>query len=151
MTGVQTCALPILRALEQLLPALGRIDGIDRVRAVYLQPAEVRPDLIRVITQTPGVAPYLDLSFQHASPTVLRRMKRFGGSEHFLSMLQAARVLNPELGARTNVIVGFPGETQRDVEILEEFIVEARLDVVGVFGYSDEDGTAAVEIGRAHV
>lgn len=133
-----------IRLLEKLVPTLAGLDGIDRVRVSYLQPAEVRPDLIRVLVQTPGIAPYLDLSFQHASSTVLRRMKRFGGSAAFLELLAAARALNPEVGARTNVIVGFPGETQDDVAELADFLVQARLDAVGVFGYSDEEGTAAV-------
>ena len=135
-----------IRLLEKLLPALAGLPGIDRVRVSYLQPAEIRPDLIRVLVQSPGVAPYLDLSFQHASPEILRRMRRFGGAEQFLQLLAAARALNPDVGARTNVIVGFPGETESDLAILEDFLVEAQLDAVGVFGYSDEEGTAAVEL-----
>jgi ribosomal protein S12 methylthiotransferase RimO len=132
-----------LRVLERLLPELGAVDGIERVRVSYLQPAELRPELLRTIASTPGVAPYFDLSFQHASPTVLRRMKRFGGREPFLDLLARARELAPELGARSNVIVGFPGETHDDVRELEQFLIEARLDAIGVFGYSDEDGTEA--------
>jgi tRNA A37 methylthiotransferase MiaB len=108
-----------------------------------LQPAELRPDLLRVITTTPGVAPYLDLSFQHASAAVLRRMKRFGGTDAFLDLLARARDLAPDIGARSNVILGFPGETEQDVAELERFLSAARLDAIGVFGYSDEDGTAA--------
>jgi tRNA A37 methylthiotransferase MiaB len=87
--------------------------------------------------------PYFDLSFQHASQDVLRRMRRFGGTESFLELLAGARALAPEAGARSNVIVGFPGETEADVDELERFLVAARLDAVGVFGYSDEDGTEA--------
>ncbi|WP_375503327.1 30S ribosomal protein S12 methylthiotransferase RimO [uncultured Jatrophihabitans sp.] len=133
-----------LRALEVLLPQLAAVEGIERVRVSYLQPAELRPDLLRVLATTPGVAPYFDLSFQHASPTVLRRMKRFGGTESFLDLLARARAFAPDLGARSNVIVGFPGETEDDVLELERFLCEARLDAVGVFGYSDEEGTDAV-------
>ena len=132
-----------LRLLETLLPELAAIDGIDWVRVSYLQPAETRPTLLQAIASTPGVVPYFDLSFQHASPTVLRRMRRFGGTESFLELLAAARHLAPESGARSNVIVGFPGETEADVDELERFLVAARLDAVGVFGYSDEDGTEA--------
>ncbi|MCK9876222.1 30S ribosomal protein S12 methylthiotransferase RimO [Frankia sp. Ag45/Mut15] len=135
-----------LRALEGLLPRLAALPGIVRVRTVYLQPAELRPSLMEVLLTTPGLAPYLDLSFQHASPGVLRRMRRFGGAEHFLDLLRRGRALNPELGARSNVIVGFPGETEADVDVLAEFLVEAELDAVGVFGYSDEDGTEAVDL-----
>ena len=134
-----------LRALEALLPQLGALPGIERVRVSYLQPAELRPDLLRVLATTPGVAPYFDLSFQHASPSVLRRMKRFGGTESFLDLLTRARALAPDLGARSNVIVGFPGETEDDVRELEHFLSEARLDAIGVFGYSDEEGTDAVD------
>ncbi len=132
-----------LRALETLLPELAAIDGISRVRVSYLQPAELRPSLIEVIATTPGVAPYFDLSFQHASETVLRRMKRFGSTDSFVDLLDRARSLSPAAGARSNVIVGFPGETEADVAELERFLIAARLDAVGVFGYSDEDGTEA--------
>ncbi|MER7117143.1 30S ribosomal protein S12 methylthiotransferase RimO [Saccharomonospora azurea] len=131
------------RALEQLLPRLAAVDGIDRVRVSYLQPAETRPDLVKVIATTPGVADYFDLSFQHSSEAVLRRMRRFGSTESFLALIEQIRSYAPEAGIRTNVIVGFPGETEEDVAELERFLTEARLDAVGVFGYSDEDGTEA--------
>jgi tRNA A37 methylthiotransferase MiaB len=113
------------------------------VRVSYLQPAETRPGLVAAIANTPGVAPYFDLSFQHASPSVLRRMRRFGDAESFLGLLQQVRDLAPEAGVRSNVIVGFPGETEADLETLCDFLVAARMDVTGVFGYSDEDGTEA--------
>lgn len=132
-----------IRLLETLLPELAAVEGIDRVRVSYLQPAETRPGLIEAIATTPGVAPYFDLSFQHASNAVLRRMRRFGDPESFLGLLEQVRTLAPEAGVRSNVIVGFPGETERDLEILCDFLTAARLDVTGVFGYSDEDGTEA--------
>ena len=135
-----------LRLLEKLLPLLVQPEGIEWVRASYLQPAEMRPDLISVIANTPGLVPYFDLSFQHASNAVLRRMKRFGGTDSFLDLLSAIRMHNPLAGARTNVIVGFPGETEADLEELISFIEGAQLDAVGVFAYSDEDGTAAVDL-----
>ena len=134
-----------LQALEKLLPALAGLDGIERIRVSYLQPAELRPGLLEVIATTPGIAPYFDLSFQHAAPTVLRRMKRFGSTEAFLDILERVRTFAPDAGVRSNVIVGFPGETEADRAELERFLVEARLDAVGVFGYSDEDGTAAAD------
>ena len=132
-----------IRLLETLLPELTAVAGVDRVRVSYLQPAETRPGLIEAIATTPGVAPYFDLSFQHASNAVLRRMRRFGDPESFLGLLDRVRALAPEAGVRSNVIVGFPGETERDLEILCDFLTAARLDVTGVFGYSDEDGTEA--------
>src|SRR5205823_7495295 len=98
----------------------------------------------------PGVAPYFDLSFQHSSPEVLRRMKRFGSTDSFLDILNRVRSFVPDAGARSNVIVGFPGETEADLAELERFLTEARLDVVGVFGYSDEDGTEAAGLPGQH-
>ncbi|MDT7644439.1 MAG: ribosomal protein methylthiotransferase, partial [Pseudonocardiales bacterium] len=92
-----------------------------------------------------GVAPYFDLSFQHASESVLRRMRRFGSVDAFLELCARIRSLAPEAGIRSNVIVGFPGETEADLADLERFLTEARLDAVGVFGYSDEDGTEALD------
>ncbi|MUN40077.1 30S ribosomal protein S12 methylthiotransferase RimO [Actinomadura litoris] len=135
-----------LRALERLLPDLAAVAGIDRVRVSYLQPAETRPGLIEAICGTPGVAPYFDLSFQHASGPVLRSMRRFGDRERFLDLLAQVRALAPEAGVRSNFIVGFPGESEDDVEELAAFLTAARLDAVGVFGYSDEDGTEAANL-----
>ena len=132
-----------LRLLESLLPELGSIDGLSWVRVSYLQPAEMRPGLVDVIAATPGVARYFDLSFQHASASVLRRMRRFGGSGAFLDLLGQIRAVAPEAGIRSNFIVGFPGETEEDVEELRRFLVAADLDAIGIFGYSDEDGTEA--------
>src|SRR6478752_5974416 len=132
-----------LRLLETLLPELSGIDGIERVRVSYLQPAETRPGLIEAIASTPGVVPYFDLSFQHASASVLRRMRRFGDPDSFLGLLEQIRALAPLAGVRSNVIVGFPGETEDDLQTLCDFLVAARMDVTGVFGYSDEDGTEA--------
>ena len=135
-----------LRLLETLLPELAAVDGVERVRVSYLQPAEMRPGLIEVMTTTPGVLPYFDLSFQHASGPVLRRMRRFGDTERFLELVANVRAAAPTAGIRSNVIVGFPGETEADVAELERFLVGARLDAVGVFGYSDEDGTEAATL-----
>ena len=132
-----------LRLLETLLPELAAIEGVARVRVSYLQPAETRPGLVAAIAGTPGVVPYFDLSFQHASATVLRRMRRFGDPDSFLGLLESIRTLAPEAGVRSNVIVGFPGETEGELETLCDFLEAARMDVTGVFGYSDEDGTEA--------
>ncbi len=130
-----------LGALEKLLPRLAGV--VDRIRVSYLQPAELRPALIEVLAGTPGIAPYFDLSFQHASATVLRRMRRFGDRERFLDLLSRIRALAPEAGIRSNFIVGFPGETEEEFEELERFVGQAKLDAIGVFGYSDEEGTEA--------
>jgi ribosomal protein S12 methylthiotransferase len=132
-----------LRLLEEVLPDLAATEGIERVRISYLQPAELRPGLIEVIASTPGVADYFDLSFQHASGPVLRAMRRFGDRERFLGLLDQIRELSPRAGVRSNFIVGFPGETAADLAELELFLGSAGLDAVGIFGYSDEDGTEA--------
>lgn len=136
-----------LDLLEQLLPELVAIDGVERVRVSYLQPAEIRPGLLRAMASTPGVVPWYDISFQHAAGPLLRRMRRFGDTASFLELIRTVRERQPGAGIRSNVILGFPGETEEDVAELERFLVEARLDVVGVFGYSDEDGTEGEHLG----
>ncbi|WP_068397819.1 30S ribosomal protein S12 methylthiotransferase RimO [Kribbia dieselivorans] len=130
-----------LDLLQTLLPELAAIEGIEWVRVSYLQPAEIRPGLLEAMAATEKVVPWFDISFQHASGPLLRRMRRFGDAESFLDLIQRVRTLVPQAGLRANVIVGFPGETDADVAVLEDFLTRARLDVVGVFGYSDEDGT----------
>jgi ribosomal protein S12 methylthiotransferase RimO len=132
--------------MEKLLPDLAAIAGIERIRLSYLQPAEMRPSLLQSTISTPNVAPYFDLSFQHTSATVLRRMRRFGDSEKFLHLIAQIRALSPEAGIRSNFIVGFPGETQEDFDDLANFITKAKLDAVGIFGYSDEDDTEALKL-----
>jgi ribosomal protein S12 methylthiotransferase len=139
-----------LRLLETLLPELAAVEGVERVRVSYLQPAEMRLGLVDVIAGTPGVAAYFDLSFQHSSAAVLRRMRRFGDTERFLDLVERIRAAAPAAGIRSNVIVGFPGETEDDVAELEKFLTGARLDAVGVFGYSDEDGTEAMSFDGHH-
>ena len=138
--------LGALGALEELLPEIAGIEGIARVRVAYLQPAEMRPALIKAMVQTENVANYFDLSFQHSSGDVLRRMQRFGDTDSFLQLIASIRELAPDAGIRSNIIVGFPGETQADLDELERFLTHARLDAIGIFGYSDEDGTAAVDL-----
>lgn len=135
-----------LQLMEKLLPELAAIEGIERIRLSYLQPAEIRPTLLQAMVSTPKVVPYFDLSFQHSSGTVLRRMRRFGDSEKFLHLLTQIRALNPSAGIRSNFIVGFPGETEAEYEELIDFISKARLDAIGIFGYSDEDKTEAITL-----
>ena len=135
-----------IRLLENLLGQLGEVPGLDWIRVSYLQPAEVRPSLVAAMTSLPKVVPYFDLSFQHASPTLLRRMRRFGDPEAFLGLIDSIRALAPTAGIRSNVIVGFPGETEDDVQVLADFLGRAGLDAIGVFGYSDEDGTEAARL-----
>ena len=133
-----------LKLMEKILPEFAAIEGVERVRLSYLQPAEMRPSLLQAMIETEKIAPYFDLSFQHTSPTVLRRMRRFGDSEKFLHLITQIRALSPESGIRSNFIVGFPGETQADFDELADFISAAKLDAIGIFGYSDEDNTEAL-------
>ena len=135
-----------LQLMEKILPEIAALPGVERVRLSYLQPAEMRPTLLQAMIATDKTAPYFDLSFQHTSPTVLRRMRRFGDTEKFLHLISQIRALSPEAGIRSNFIVGFPGETQEDFDDLANFITQAKLDAVGVFGYSDEDKTEALEL-----
>jgi ribosomal protein S12 methylthiotransferase RimO len=137
-----------LRLMEKILPELCEIDGITRVRLSYLQPAEMRPSLLQAMIENEKVAPYFDLSFQHSSGRLLRAMRRFGDSEKFLHLISQIRALSPEAGIRSNVIVGFPGETEDDYQELIEFVSSANLDAIGVFGYSDEDNTEALDLGN---
>ena len=134
-----------LKLMEKSLKSFTEIPGVERVRLSYLQPAEVRPSLLQAMIETDKVAPYFDLSFQHTSATVLRRMRRFGDSEKFLHLINQIRALSPEAGIRSNFIVGFPGETEEDFDDLANFIASAKLDAIGVFGYSDEDNTEALD------
>ena len=137
-----------LKILEKILPEMAAIDGVERIRLSYLQPAEMRPSLLQAMIATEKVVPYFDLSLQHASETLLRRMRRFGDGEKFLHLIDQIRALSPEAGIRSNVIVGFPGETEEEFQDLVDFISEARMDAVGVFGYSDEDKTEALTLGN---
>jgi len=134
-----------LRLMEKTLKSFTEIPGVERVRLSYLQPAEVRPSLLQAMVETENVAPYFDLSFQHTSASVLRRMRRFGDAEKFLHLINQIRALSPEAGIRSNFIVGFPGESEEDFEDLANFIASAKLDAIGVFGYSDEDNTEALD------
>lgn len=133
------------RALQPvLLEALSDIDGLDLVRLMYLQPAEIQPGLLEAMAELPRVASYFDLSLQHVSASVLERMRRRGSPEGFRDLIARIRALDPEAVFRSNFIVGFPGETDADVDELEDFLEDARLDWVGVFTYSPQDGTPAV-------
>ena len=132
-----------LKMMEKMLPELSKIDAIKRIRLSYLQPAEVRPTLLQAMISVDKVVPYFDLSFQHANGDLLRSMRRFGDGEKFLHLISQIRALSPAAGIRSNFIVGFPGENDAAFMDLIEFLSEAQLDAIGVFGYSDEDKTEA--------
>lgn len=132
--------------IEDLLRFVSDVDGIHWVRLLYLYPREIRPGLIAEIARNPKLVPYFDLSLQHASRRLLRAMKRPGDGERHLSLLADIRDAVPHAAARSSFIVGFPGETDADVEELADFLESARLDWAGFFPYSAEDGTPAAAL-----
>ena len=129
--------------LAQLLEALAHIDDLRWIRFLYAYPNKVTPRLLETMARHDNICKYLDVPLQHASPAVLKRMKRGGGAEIFLKMLERARAAMPEVALRTSFITGFPGETEADFEVMLDFVKEARFDWLGVFQYSDEEGSAA--------
>jgi ribosomal protein S12 methylthiotransferase len=133
-------------ALVHLLRDLAGVDGLRRVRLNYLQPDELTGGLLEEMAANPVVCSYFDLSLQHASAPVLRRMRRGGDRAAFLELVERIRALDPDAAFRSNFILGFPGERAADVRELEDFLEAARLDWVAFFGWSPEDGTAALSL-----
>jgi ribosomal protein S12 methylthiotransferase len=129
--------------LAALLDALARIEGLRWLRFLYAYPNRITGRLLSTIAAHPNICKYLDLPLQHASPSVLKRMKRGASAEIFLRTLAKVRAAVPGIALRTSFIVGFPGETADDFALLEDFIKEARFDWLGVFSYSDEEGSGA--------
>jgi ribosomal protein S12 methylthiotransferase len=132
--------------LATLLDALARIEGLRWLRFLYAYPNKVTTRLLETIAAHDNIAKYLDVPLQHASPNVLKRMKRGGSGEIFLKMIEKARSIVPDLVLRTTFIVGFPGETDEDFRQLEEFVTAARIDWLGAFPYSDEEGSPAFDL-----
>jgi ribosomal protein S12 methylthiotransferase len=129
--------------LATLLDALAEIEGLRWLRFLYAYPNRITGKLLDTIAKHDNICKYLDVPLQHASPSVLKRMKRGAGADIFLKTLEKVRAAVPGIALRTSFIVGFPGESLRDLELLEEFITEARFDWLGVFSYSDEEGSGA--------
>jgi ribosomal protein S12 methylthiotransferase len=129
--------------LAQLLDALAQIPDLRWLRFLYAYPNRITGRLLETIARHNNICKYLDVPLQHASPDVLKRMKRGAGADIFLRTLEKIRAAVPGIALRTSFIVGFPGESVRDFEILQEFIDEAKFDWLGVFGYSHEEGSAA--------
>jgi ribosomal protein S12 methylthiotransferase len=129
--------------LATLLDALAVLPGLRWLRFLYAYPNKVTTRLLETMARHETIAKYLDVPLQHASPSVLKRMKRGGTPEVFLRLIEKARAMVPGIVLRSTFIVGFPGETAEDFNELEEFVVKAKLDWVGVFCYSDEEGAAA--------
>ena len=129
--------------IEALLGFVADVEGLKRLRLYYLYPKEIRPALIREMAAIPVVADYFDLSLQHSSPTLLRAMKRPGSGERHLDLIARIRDASPKAAFRSSFIVGFPGETDDEVEELAEFLAVAQIDWAGFFPYSAEQGTPA--------
>ncbi len=129
---------PLVRAVQE---------RVDRVRLLYLYPSELTDELIELMAA--GPVPYFDLSLQHVSAPLVRRMRRWGNGGAFLRRIEQIRVLRPDAAFRSNFIVGYPGETEEDHDQLLAFVEEAQLDWCGFFSYSTEDGTYAAGLDGA--
>lgn len=129
--------------LVELIKLIDGVAALKRIRLLYLYPKEIRTELIAEIAQNPKVASYFDLSLQHSVERLLRGMKRPGGRERYLELIECIREADHTAALRSSFIVGFPGETDDDVEHLAAFLEEARIDWGGFFPYSAEDGTPA--------
>jgi len=129
--------------IVDLVQSVSTVDGLRRLRLYYLYPREIRPRLISEMAGNPIVADYFDLSLQHTSPSLLRAMKRPGSGEQHGELIERIRSEAPDAAMRSSFIVGFPGETDEDVDGLAEFLKDANLDWAGFFPYSPEEGTPA--------
>jgi ribosomal protein S12 methylthiotransferase len=127
--------------LAELLARLERVDGLRRVRLMYLHPQGVTEELIDTILGSETIVSYFDLSLQHVSPSVLKGMGRWGGRSRFEKMIERIRGGDPRAGLRSTFILGFPGETDEDAAAVESFVADTDFDWVGTFTYSREPGT----------
>lgn len=129
--------------LADLLGELAAIENLEWIRLLYFDPAGVRPDVMEKVATNEKICHYLDIPFQHGSDRILKAMKRPGTKEEYLRIIENLRTAMPDVALRTSVIVGFPGETEREFRELAGFIKEAEFDYLGVFQFSPEEGTKA--------
>jgi ribosomal protein S12 methylthiotransferase len=132
--------------VTSLLRELAHVDGLKWVRFLYCYPNTVTESLVRLVAEEEKLCKYFDIPYQHASRPVLDRMKRGGNRETFERQIEQIRKLNPNAGLRTSFITGFPGETEADFKEVLKFMDNAAFDNVGVFLYSDEEGTGAFDL-----
>jgi ribosomal protein S12 methylthiotransferase len=132
--------------LTDLLTFISDLEGLERLRLLYLHPREISERLLDEMTSNPVVAPYFDLSLQHVSGALLRKMKRPGNTEKHSALIDRIRDLDPDAALRSSFIVGFPGETEEHVDELAGFLENVQLDWAGFFPYSAEPGTPAAEM-----
>ncbi len=138
--------LGLKEGLAQLLDALAVLPGLRWLRFLYTYPNKVTTRLLETMAKHDTIAKYLDVPLQHASPAVLKTMKRGGNAQIFLDLIAKARRIVPGIVIRTSFIVGFPSETEADFELLCDFVRAAEIDWLGVFTYSDEEGAAAFNL-----
>ena len=131
--------------IVDLVKFVSDVDGLRRLRLYYLYPREIRPGLIAEMAANPAVADYFDLSLQHSSAELLKGMKRHSSGDKHLALIESIRAASPKAALRSSFIVGFPGETDSDVEDLAEFLEAAQLDWAGFFPFSAEEGTPAAD------
>jgi ribosomal protein S12 methylthiotransferase len=130
-------------ALARLLRELNGIDGLEWIRLLYLYPTTITDDVLAAMAECEKVCRYIDLPLQHASASVLKRMRRPGNRRTYDTLLDRIRRMVPDVTLRTTLIVGFPGETEEEFAELDQFVADTRFDHVGVFTYSHEEGTRA--------
>jgi len=130
------------KALHELLPDLARL-GFPWIRVMYLYPEPEVLTIVKTMAEYPSLLPYIDIPLQHASPRILTSMRRGGSPEELLEYIHAIRDIIPDITIRSTFILGYPGETDEDVEILADFLTRAELDRVGFFAYSDEETSYA--------
>src|SRR3712207_5223020 len=133
-------------ALAQLMRELCRVEGVEWVRVMYTYPTHISDAFLDVLAEEPKAVKYLDLPLQHASKNVLKLMKRGGNRESLERLIGRVRARVPGIAVRTTFITGFPGETEEDFTELLTFVKNVEFDRVGVFTYSDEEGTPAFDL-----
>jgi len=138
--------LGVQDGLAALLEKLAQIEDLRWVRFLYAYPNKITPRLLEVLASHPRLCRYIDVPLQHAAPAVLKRMKRGGSADIFLKLIAKIRQTVPGITVRTSFIVGFPGETQDDFQQLCDFVTAAQFDWLGVFAYSDEEGSPAFHL-----
>lgn len=132
--------------LADLITEISKIDGIEWIRLMYAYPEKLSDEVINVIATNPKVLHYLDLPIQHINDRVLKSMNRKGGTEVIMSAINRLRAAVPDISIRTSLITGYPGETEEEFQQLYDFVKDIRLERLGCFAYSEEEGTKAAKM-----
>jgi len=135
------------RKLPELLNRLSEIDGIEWIRLMYTFPAKFPTEVLDIMAQNPKICKYIDIPIQHISDKILKSMRRGITKRKTIELLEKIRETVPEVAMRTSLIVGYPGETEKEFEELLDFVYTFKFDRLGVFTYSQEEGTKAFELG----